>query len=68
MTHYTVCVPVTYTKDGEEKKSFRRVGAAFENSRRDTGEVFLGIKLDFPVGAMELVCFPPTERGDDLVE
>jgi len=57
MAHYTLTVPVTYTEDGQDKTSYRRVGAVFENHRRDTGEVVLSIKLDFPVGATELVAF-----------
>lgn len=59
MTHYTLYVPVAYKDHGTEKTSFRRVGAVFQNSRRETGEVFFSIKLDFPVGATDLVAFPP---------
>lgn len=65
MTHYTVCVPVSYTGKGEEKISYRRVGAIFENTRRETGEIFLSIKLDFPVAVTELVAFPPREEDRD---
>lgn len=66
-THYTLTVPVKFdADDGTQKTSFRRVGAVFENTRRDTGEVFLSIKLDFPVGATELVAFPP--KASEVVD
>ena len=65
MTAYTLFVPVEYQKAGRTEKSYRRVGAAFENTRRDTGETFLSIKLDFPVGVTELVAFQPKGRDDD---
>lgn len=66
MTHYTVNVPVAYEENGQKKTTFRRVGAAFENKTRE-GETFLTVKLDFPVGATELVCFLPKakENGPD---
>lgn len=66
-THYTLMVPVTYESGNETKTSFRRVGAVFENARRDSGEIFLSVKLDFPVGVTELVAFPPKspELEDD---
>ena len=63
MTRYTLNVPVEYaTRDGGKKTTYRRVGAVFENTRRDNGETVLSIKLDFPVGATELVAFPPRPR------
>ncbi len=62
---YTLTVPVTYQKDGKDQTSFRRVGAVFENTRNDSGEPFLSIKLDFPVAITELVAFPPKPDGDD---
>ena len=66
MTRYTLNVPVEYTtRDGGKKTTYRRVGAVFENARKDTGETFLSIKLDFPVGATELVAFQPRPRDDD---
>ena len=66
MTRYTLNVPVEYTtKDGGSKTTYRRVGAVFENTRRDTGETFLSIKLDFPVGATELVAFQPRPRDEE---
>ena len=65
MTHYVLTVPVTYKRDDQERTRFARVGAVFENHRRDTGEVFLSIRLDFPVGATELVAFPPNEAPAD---
>ena len=61
---FTLTVPVTFKKDGKDQTSFRRVGAVFENTR-DNGEVFLSIKLDFPVGVTELVAFPPKSDGED---
>jgi uncharacterized protein (DUF736 family) len=62
MTNYVLTVPVTFTKDGQEKTTYRRVGAVFENTRTETGEAFLSIKLDFPVAVTELVAFQPRER------
>jgi hypothetical protein len=64
MTRYTLNVPVKYDDNGTEKTSFRRVGAVFENQRRDSDETFLSIKLDFPVGATARVAFPGN-AGDD---
>ena len=64
MTSYTLTVPVKFTKDGKEQTTFRRVGAIFENTKTDTGETFLSIKLDFPVGVTELVAFQPKAQGD----
>lgn len=61
---YTLTVPVTFSKNGNDQTSFRRVGAVFENTR-DNGETVLSIKLDFPVGVTELVAFPPKADGDD---
>ena len=60
--HFVATVPVTYTKDGQEKTRFQRVGAMFRNTRRDTGEEFYQLKLDFPVAVSELVMFPPNSR------
>ncbi|MFG6527966.1 hypothetical protein [Sulfitobacter sp. M23508] len=65
MTNYILTVPVTYKKDGQEKTSYRRVGAVFENRKTDNGEVFLSIKLDFPVGVTELVAFQPKPKGTE---
>ena len=65
MTSYTLTVPVKFTKDGKEQTTFRRVGAIFENTKTDTGETFLSIKLDFPVGVTELVAFQPKAQGED---
>ena len=66
MTHYVLTVPVTYTRDGEEKTSYRRVGAIFQNQRKGSGETLLQVRLDFPVGVTELVAFSP--RSGDVVE
>ena len=69
MTRYTVHVPVEYTtRDGGAKTTYRRVGAVFENTRRDTGETILSIKLDFPVGATELVAFRPRVCSEEEPE
>ena len=63
--HYNLTVPVKFTNnDGEEKTRYSRVGVAFENTRKDTGESFLSIQLDFPVGVTELVAFLPKAKGD----
>ena len=65
MTAYTLTVPYEFTKNGRTERRFRRVGAVFENTRRDTGETFLSIKLDFPVAVTELVAFQPNQRDGD---
>ena len=61
-TRYTVTVPVNFKKDGQDRTSFRRVGVAFVNERNDGKGEILNIKLDFPVGVDELVCFPPNDN------
>lgn len=64
-THYIATTPVTYKDDrGTEKTSFRRIGVMFQNTRRDTGEIFYSLKLDFPVGVTDIVLFPPKDRND----
>ena len=65
MTHYTLTVPTSYQDNGSEKRRYTRVGVMFENTRRETGEVVYSIKLDFPVGATELVAFVPKAKTDD---
>lgn len=65
MTSYTLTVPVKFTKDGKEQTTFRRIGAVFENTKNDTGEIFLSIKLDFPVAVTELVAFQSKAQGAD---
>lgn len=67
MTHYTLTVPVTFKENGTDKTTYRRVGAMFENTKRDTGEIFYSIKLDFPVAVTELVAFQPKEKDHDSV-
>ena len=62
MTAYTLTVPYEFQKNGQTERRFRRVGAVFTNTRKDSGETFLSIKLDFPVGVTELVAFLPTPR------
>ena len=59
MNHYTLHVPV----DGKDNvKRYPRVGVMFENTNRETGEVYFNIRLDFPVGATELLAFPPKDE------
>ena len=59
MTHYTLHVPV----EGKDNiKRYPRVGVLFRNHSQDTGEEYFTIKLDFPVGATELLAFAPKER------
>lgn len=65
MTHYTLCVPFTYNDDGTKRTSYPKVGAVFENHRQDTGEPYLFIKLDFPVGATEFIAFRPRSSKAD---
>ena len=66
MIRYTLAVPVEdTTRDGAQKTACRRVGAVFENARRDTGEIVFFVTLDFPVGATELVAFPPRRQGEE---
>lgn len=67
MAHYIITVPVAYTDNGTQKTKYHRVGIAFENTKRDTGETFLSLKLDFPVGATELVAFRPKDARDETV-
>ena len=61
MAHFTITIPVAVG----DRTIYRRVGALFENHNRDTGEVYYKIDLDFPVGATEMLAFPPRERGDE---
>lgn len=62
---YILTVPVKYTVNGEEKTKYTRVGTPFENTKKDTGETFLSLKLDFPVAVTELVAFQPKPKGDE---
>lgn len=64
MTRYNLTIPVSYTQNGEETTRYQRVGTIFENTR-DDGTKVLSVKLDFPVGATELVGFEPKDNGDD---
>lgn len=64
MNRFNLTVPVTYKSNGEEKTRYQRVGTIFKNVREDGSEV-LSIKLDFPVGATELVAFEPKAREDE---
>ena len=60
MAHCNVVVPV---QTGESTR-YRRVGAMFENVRRGSGETWYKLVLDFPVGALELLAFPPRASED----
>ena len=62
MNRYVLTVPYEFQRNGKTETRFRRVGAIFENARRETGEVFLSVKLDFPGAVTELVAFPPCPR------
>jgi len=69
MTRYILNVPHTYIKDGKEITKYTRVGSVFENTRQDgSGDKALSIKLNFPVGATELVAFTPKANDDDNQE
>ena len=61
MARYNLTAPVTYVQNGESKTRYTRVGTIFENTRED-GSKSLSVKLDFPVGATELVAFEPRAR------
>ena len=63
MTHFTLTVPVTFRANGETRTRYPRVGALFQNFRRETGEAYFTVKLDFPVGATEILAFAPEARG-----
>ena len=62
MAHYNVVVPHEGT-DG--KTRYTRVGAMFEKQRKDTGEPWYKIQLDFPVASSELLAFPPRAGESD---
>ena len=64
MARYNLTAPVTYVQNGEQKTRYTRVGTIFENLRED-GSKCLRVKLDFPVGAPELVGFEPRARDGD---
>ncbi|MEL6427210.1 MAG: hypothetical protein AAFQ33_17320, partial [Pseudomonadota bacterium] len=61
-TRYIATVPV---QGKDDKTRFTRVGVMWENTRNDTGEVFFKLELDFPVGAKEIVLFPPKDAPAD---
>ena len=62
MAHFTLHVPI---EGSDSKKRYPRVGVMFENHHRETGEVYYTVKLDFPVGATELIAFTPKPRDAD---
>lgn len=62
-TRMNVTVPTKYTKKGsdEESTQFTNVGSAFLNEK--DGEITsISVKLNFPVGATELVLLPPKDK------
>ena len=61
MARYNLTAPVTYVQNGESKTRYTRVGTIFENTRED-GSTCLSVKLDFPVGATEMVAFEPRAK------
>ena len=61
MARYNLTAPVTYVQNGEQKTRYTRVGTIFENTRED-GSTCLSVKLDFPVGATEMVAFEPRAK------
>lgn len=65
MTHYVLTVPV---KGSDGTTRYPRVGVVFENTKRETDEKFLSLKLDFPVGATEFVAFLPKSGEADSEE
>jgi hypothetical protein len=65
MAHYPLTVPVKYDDNGTEKTRYQRVGVLFENTRQNSDEKIFSIKLDFPVGATELVAFEPKPKDNE---
>jgi len=64
MAHYNLTVPVQYDDNGTTKTRYQRVGVVFENTRQGSGEKFLSLKLDFPVGVTEMVAFTPKAKDN----
>ena len=65
MAHYILNVPHQYNHNGETQTRYTRVGVLFENHNRNTGEIYFTLKLNFPVGATELLAFQPRAKDDD---
>lgn len=61
MALYQVVVP---SEGGDGRTRYTRVGVMFENARKDTGEPWYKLQLDFPVAVQELLAFPP--RTEEL--
>lgn len=62
-TRMNVTVPTKFTKKGDdgETTQFTNVGSAFINEK--DGEITsISVKLNFPVGASELVLLPPKDK------
>ncbi len=59
MAYYNIVVAVTRG----ERTFYNKVGALFENHSNETGERYFKMVLDYPVGATELLAFPP--RADE---
>lgn len=68
MSRYVLKIPVSYEHNGAKQTRYRAVGVVFENYSRETGEPYLTVRLDFPVGATELVAFPPKAAEPDADE
>ncbi len=64
--HYRACVPVQAGQDsgGNDRTRYVRVGVMFENTS-SAGEVYHRLLLDFPVGATEILLFPPRPEDGD---
>ncbi|AUH66954.1 hypothetical protein [Paracoccus zhejiangensis] len=58
--YYRITVPV---EGSDGKTRFRPVGTLF--AQREDAKSAFKIKLDFPVGATELVVFDPKQVADD---
>jgi hypothetical protein len=48
MNRNVLTVPYEFQRNGKTETRFRRVGAIFENARRETGEVFLSVSSTSP--------------------
>jgi hypothetical protein len=58
---YDVCAPRNYTKDGEEKTAWHRVGTAFENDK-GIGLIFDSLPLPDKEGRVSVRLFEPREK------
>ena len=65
---YSVTVPYDYDTREGKRTGFTRIGTAFRNKSKATGEELISCKINVPVilgGKYDLVLFPdkPTDRG-----